>query len=1020
MYIKSSFLILLSILFTLTSCVTDESYPTSFEQKSMTSIDNMKAGDDYPILKIETGGHSDQILDICFSSTGDFLISVSTDKTIRMWNLKTNRLQSVFRGHIGDDSAGSYLASDLSPDDSLLAVGVMYPEGAAIRLLDIPSGEILTTLRGHKAERLEALDFSPDGRYLASSSDDGEVIIWDIKKREEIQRFTAWRRENRDRNVISDIEFTPDGKQIAVGCENGWLTLWSAPEGHLLYELEAHDLMVTSISFSEDGQKLLTTGFDGNARLWDFTNKTMIREIEQQGDLSIYLKAGALTQDGKHAFVGRVDTSRRHGSEVSIIRMYDTASGMLEKDMYHPRWNGPKKIVISPDGRYIAGAISWEISSIVVWDLESGKLINDFKSESKAVIRNQFSADGKALLWGANERNYENSFTIAKGGEEKSMIFQVSPFYGGTDKRTLKSAGDYSIEPYVEVRSETRLLVKNKGNIHNRLVSDVGGGFTDYEISPDGMEIYAGTITGAIRAYDSGTGEILREYKGNTGWIHSLSISPDGRYILSGSGDQTQKIWNRKTGELLVSLFVSNDKQWACWTPQGYYASSSDGDQYVGWQVNTGMDTQADYYSARQFRRFLHRPDIVENTLISASAIKAIEDAGMSEITVSALIKRAPVGIEIVKIEDVPDSNSFIHIRLKENATTTPERITIFVNGSQVLKQEERILTDVQPGEILTRELDFLEEDNKITVVVENEWAESFDEITHTQTAFFNSGSKGDLYYLGVGISHYPLLPEDRQLQTPVLDVFSMGNILRDMEGSLYEKAHVLNLTDENNTITTMDVQDFFNNEDVSPGPEDTVVIFLAGHGKTDFQGNYHLITADTDLKGLDNEQDERISNSFTWKDLHNSLDQYRGKKIVIVDTCEAGSVLKKSTINLNKLEKDIHDVHAVIFSGSSYQEAGVETSEGGLFTQAIISSIQNKDNYIGNNMTMVTLGDSVKNLLPEMTKGILREQYRGLKKLDQENSGMDALSSILENVQTPTLLLPEDMKEFTFYTLEK
>src|SRR5262245_57304229 len=119
-------------------------------------------------------------------------------------------------------------------------------------------------------------------------------------------------------------------------------------------------------------------------------------------------------------------------------------------------------------------------------------------------------------------------------------------------------------------------------------------------------------------------GQKIGDFIGHEGETWAVTPSADGRFLITGSHDQTLRLWNLKTRELIVTLFHASDGEWVMWTPQGYYTGSPGSDKIVGWQVNKGPEGAADYVGAEQLRQHLNRPDIVEKAILLASAEQAV------------------------------------------------------------------------------------------------------------------------------------------------------------------------------------------------------------------------------------------------------------------------------------------------------------------------------------------------------------------------------------------------------------
>ena len=98
--------------------------------------------------------------------------------------------------------------------------------------------------------------------------------------------------------------------------------------------------------------------------------------------------------------------------------------------------------------------------------------------------------------------------------------------------------------------------------------------------------VAVGSIWG-LYLFDGRTGAQIRKFQGTVSLVPAAAPSPDGRYLLSASTDQTIRIWDPDRDDPLVSLFFAGD-DWIAWTPEGYYAASPGGENLMGWQLGNG------------------------------------------------------------------------------------------------------------------------------------------------------------------------------------------------------------------------------------------------------------------------------------------------------------------------------------------------------------------------------------------------------------------------------------------------
>ena len=156
-----------------------------------------------------------------------------------------------------------------------------------------------------------------------------------------------------------------------------------------------------------------------------------------------------------------------------------------------------------------------------------------------------------------------------------------------------------------------------------------------------------------LSAYDHPRAEKLGDFIGHEADIRAVTPSPDGRFLLSGSADQTLRLWNLSTRELLLTLFHGQDGEWVMWTPQGYYVGSRRRARiWSAGKSTAALDQAADYVAAAQLRRTLRRPDIVARTIALASAKAAVSEAPGADRSIEDILARNLPKLELLSPRD--------------------------------------------------------------------------------------------------------------------------------------------------------------------------------------------------------------------------------------------------------------------------------------------------------------------------------------------------------------------------------
>ncbi|HLO33841.1 MAG TPA: WD40 repeat domain-containing protein [Anaerolineales bacterium] len=496
-----------------------------------------------------------------------------------MDNVQANgALQVYLNGHTAQVNSVAF-----SPDGKILASG---SDDGTVILWEVTTKRLIGQLRGHTASA-RSVAFSPDGKTLVSGSDDHTLILWNVETGQLIHQLSG------HSTPVLSVAFSPDGKTLASGSEGSTLILWDVKSGKPVRQLNGHEASVLSVAFSPDGGTLASSDADGLVLLWDIStlpkptagNEPPIHELTRHADR---VNSVAFSPNGRILAWGRDD---------GTVILWD-----LTRELLVSQLNGHaasvRSLAFSPDGKTLVSGS--DDHTLILWDLQTGRQIGQLSGHTDDVKTVAFSPDDQTLASGSADH------TVALW--DVSTALGASTQSGGLIGRPLNAHANWVLS--IAFSPDGKTLASSGGD-GQLILWDVAtgqpvrqlSGTTDWvssvAFSPHGALLASGGGDGTLTLWDVSTGQSIRQFSAHTGWVSTIAFSPDGKTLASGSYDQTVILWKVSTGRDTQAATLQRLRQlsghtdWVrsvAFSPDGRtLASGSDDHAIILWDVGTGQ-----------------------------------------------------------------------------------------------------------------------------------------------------------------------------------------------------------------------------------------------------------------------------------------------------------------------------------------------------------------------------------------------------------------------------------------------
>lgn len=821
-------------------------------------------------------GHTTVVRGLALFGDGKYALSCAEGGEVMTWDIAKAKMLSSFTTH------GILTTCALSPDATTLATA---GEDRKVHLWDVARRTELRAFAGH-SDSIESIAFSSDGKLLVSASRDRSARVWNVSGVLPPRVF------GHHEGAVAFAAVRNSGALVTGGPAEGGIKVWDA-SGRLLRTVSSRGITLGALT--PEAGIALTSNADASVNLFDLTTGTLTRKFAGR---SLRVDALGFSADGAHLVSGGVKGATlwntptlyraRHfadepgslGRHLGIsesgrligartadnhVRTMSAESGRPKSDL--GVWAGSA----SPfdQGKALVG----RGSQISLVDLDTERAVVTIPARPEDIAGWTLSSDGTTLvtLDGAGTLRL---WKTADGSLQRAMT-RSSPLPVPAGAVVVLRLEGSRIFVFVGDLLSSSLNVWDLQSGRTREIAATSRDVTSARFLSDGRALLIGTVDGDVHVWDTELGVLLRKIEGHGGAVTSIAAPPRGRLYASGTADGTVRLANIDTGASATLLDAGGE--WLIYTNDGYFDASRSGADLVA------MVKGLEVFAVDQFAIKNNRPDVILRRFgLGTPAVLAHYESRferrLRRAGLTAERLRSDLHVPEATIVRVKTEGKVVDLQLKLKDTTFPlKHYNVYVNDVPLFGASGKEIGGKDRA--LTERIELTEGTNRIEVSCTNGvGVESYRAQTVVE---YTNKTRGSLFYVGFGVSKYK--DERLDLEFAHKDAHDLGRVLGSAKRE-FDRVEVKT----------------FQNEEVGPeafvrakaflesaGVDDTVVVFIAGHGvhAGDREGTYYYVVHATEVN--------RLAETAVNFDVVEGLVQgiRARRRLVLLDTCESGEL---------------------------------------------------------------------------------------------------------------------------------
>lgn len=908
-----------------------------------------------PLLRLELGAHAAAVRRIAVDETRGVVVTASDDKTARVWDLQSGELRRTLRPPIEPGLVGRLYGAAIHPVQPWVAVAGTTSQrdsGHAIYVFDLDSGRLLRRIDAQAGD-IKRLAWSPDGALLVAAYHGSHGIrAFDAQGR---QVF-----EDRFGGGSYGLAFSSQGLLAATSMD-GRLRLYRVAGATLRAErtLETGVREQFSVDFAPDGARLVI-GYAATSgpELFDVATGALLRRLRPPNlDAGEDVRSVAWTRDGRAiVFGGRDALGQRTSGGMSafVLTRYD-----IDGDRFAAPVSAGRDTVLDlaalRDGSVAFANLdgTWGLVAANGTARAGTPAFPDLRGAQFLAL----AADARRVAWRFAFGAQPGSFDFDKRVVERTTPADVAA--PRTRPGLFAAASDWE-DTFTPTVFGARVALE-AGEISRALaVADTGDAFLG---------------TSAALARIDRTGKVTWRQR-TQAEVRAVNVAAGARLIVTAHADGTLHWWRGRDGVELLALFATPDGRWVAWTPDGHFDASAGADTLVGWHVNHGPASAADFYSLGRFRERFHRPALIDLVFRTADGALAVAEAerlrqagaadavalvvpGPAAVPAPAPVPapkplaepvlQLPPALAAVGATQLQVKNESVDVAFALRASSAPAEVVVEarLDGRPVPALEivlPKALDGVAAG---SARFTVPPAGASLLLVARDRFGYSEPLVFRIEAPARPAPAPTTaparrlprLFILAVGISKYRDSQYDLGLAAK--DARDFTAAMSRQKGTLYSDVTVRTLADA--AATRAAVLDGLRWLAQATQPGDVAMLFLAGHGVNATSGDYYFVPHDGRLDKLE-------TTSVPEDAVRNALRSIRGRTLFFIDTCHAGNAvgsIKNASRELARFANSLASAEngVVVFASATGRQLAEESDDwgNGAFTKALVEGLDGK-----------------------------------------------------------------------------